>query len=404
MMREMRSLCCIVNLEPPAEISVQESDDVKPEVFLELAKRGLTDHCPQEGHKSAHQLHTNSIFDLLGDYLPGSGSIIVYTAMCRLVSEKIGVALEDLVAIVRLHEEAHAATHLGRDEHGGIWKHFGLAPVEDKELAAQILTFLYCKASDRPSFLATFRALADSQHEPYNTWREYEASSPKEIAALIRHLRRRTPTLIIDYAYYGGGPIGLSAYGVHYRIKGTGALLHILGPRSGVFGPGSSRPNVVVRKAIAAVDFSQEPLRNQILTLLATPEEVYNRWPATHTNCFHISSAIIDILEGLLDLEPDHLDFRAFKVSEDVLARLLTASREAMSVDRQGSLERHGVMDASFHQITLYVDGKWKTWWGNVGWHIPALEELDQSVRLAAKRSISANNRLQRTVRSAARH
>lgn len=373
-------------------IPVEESEELKREVLLELSRRGLVNDVNQEDEqgdeqeddKSFHPLRRSSVFDLLGEYLPNLRRIIVYTGMCRRVSEKIGVPYDELVAVVRLHEEAHAVTHLGRDEDGEIWKHFHLASVEDKELAAQILTFLYCKASDLASLLRTFRALAENQDEPYNTWREYEASSREEIVAFIHQLRRRPPSLIIDYSFYGGGPIGFKRHHINYRIKGTGTLLHILGPRSGLFGPGSSRHDVVGRKAIAAVDSSTEPLRSQILTLLADLLEVYERWPGISTNRLNISDAIIDIIEGLLDLESDHFEFRAFRLSEDHLARLLAVSRKAMTLRRQGSLERYGVMDAPFHQITLYVDGQWKTWWGNVGWEVQVLEELDRTVRRVA--------------------
>lgn len=381
------SLGDLASLIPPTNILIEESDDIKRETLQELMRRGLV-HGSDHENNEISDLQSRSLVDLLGEYRPDLGLIVIYTAMCQRISEHIGIGLTELVAIVRVHEEAHAVTHLGKDKEGRIWTHFSIAPNADKEQAAQLLTLLYCRAASQPSLLQAFRSLAEHQHEPYNSWRNYENADQNEIVSVIHELRQRGCNLILDYCSFGGGPLGFGGRGLHYRVKGDGTFLHLLRPRSGIFGPGSSRHDVVLRQVVRHLE-SSEHLPTEILKLSVFLGEAGKRWPTTSALRWHVSGAVIDILEGMLNLEEEHFDVHVFKPSEAAFAQLLAASRAAMAVTRQGSLEQHGVMDAPIRQLTIWLDGEWKTWWGNVGWQIPALEALDARILSAVQSATS---------------
>jgi hypothetical protein len=384
MTTEMGTLETLAGLRNTPEIASDLSMDLKLEVLVELARRGLAPEPVQESNESPGAQSTVSVFDLLGAYFPDTGRIVVYASMCRQVAEHLGLSFDELVTVVRLHEEAHAVTHRGQDESDTIWENFGFASMKDKELAAQLLTFLYCRECERPGLLKTFRTLADWQEEPYNTWRQHEGASQKEIAAVIGELRRSKSDFILDYVLVAGGPIGFSRQATHYRIKGNRTFLRIADSRQDIV-LGGSRTGVVVMKAMKIAKGLSRNIQDRVDYLLYLLLEADKRWPKMDAKRLHVQGAVIDILEGLLDLEPEVHESVVFNISESTFAALHANCREALRVAPTGSHERLGIMDAPSQRITLHLDGEWKTWWGNVGWNVPELEELEEGIRLAAR-------------------
>jgi len=144
----------------------------------------------------------NSIMDTFGEYYPNKREnlhshakkeIVIYEKMCQLAASAMNVDVEVLKEVVIAHEIAHAVTHLGKDNDGRIWEHFGNAETEDQELFAQIYPLLYFKESGNSEALEVFRKLAKHQDTRYNSWRSYETKLLSKINEALHQARSKPP-------------------------------------------------------------------------------------------------------------------------------------------------------------------------------------------------------------------
>jgi hypothetical protein len=133
--------------------------------------------------------HKSSITELMGVYLPDKREIIVYDKMCEIVAARLDLDVETLKRVVAAHEVAHAVTHLGKDEKSRIWRFFGDAREEDKELFAQIYPLFYFREVKDRKGMDAFRKLAKHQDDLYNSWRRYEHSDLEEVNAMLMEKR-----------------------------------------------------------------------------------------------------------------------------------------------------------------------------------------------------------------------
>ena len=149
----------------------------------------------------------NSIMDIFGEYYPNKKEmphspakkeIVIYEKMCQLAAAAMNVDVEVLKEVVIVHEIAHAITHLGKDNDGRIWEHFGNAETEDQELFAQIYPLLYFKESGNSEALEVFRKLAKHQDARYNSWRSYQTKSLSEINEALHQVRNKQPLEVLE--------------------------------------------------------------------------------------------------------------------------------------------------------------------------------------------------------------
>ena len=108
-------------------------------------------------------IRRNSAFDLLGEYSPYAKVIFIYTLMCKIVADAIGIDPQVLKRVVHAHERAHFVTHRGIDETGYEWQNFLQADTYDQELFAQIYALLYLKSKHDTVAVDAFYKLADHQ-------------------------------------------------------------------------------------------------------------------------------------------------------------------------------------------------------------------------------------------------
>ena len=139
----------------------------------------------------------SAIIDILGEYAPDRGEIVIYEKMCRMAATTLDVDVEALKRVVLTHEIAHAVTHLGVDSRGHSWRYFDLALVADKEMFAQIYSLRYFKDKSKALHETIFRKLAEHQDGQYNTWREYEFQPLDTINGHFHKTRLEMPSFEI---------------------------------------------------------------------------------------------------------------------------------------------------------------------------------------------------------------
>ena len=152
----------------------------------------------REDHPGEHKfLRDVSIFDTLGEYSSARKEITIFTRMCSITAKSLRIDLNSLKSIVRAHEVAHAVTHLGRDNQGRIWDHFGAATSEDKELFAQLYALRYFEIAGDKLAVNRFKRLSDRQDSRYNSWRIYDGATLALINRdlLDARMKRPTPTI-----------------------------------------------------------------------------------------------------------------------------------------------------------------------------------------------------------------
>jgi len=147
--------------------------------------------------------------DLLGIYLFDSDpkEILIFTKMCEIVAYQLGLDPQALVNVVCAHEEAHAVTHMGKDNPDeDSWESFADASVEDVELFAQVYPLFYFKDQNDADALLAFRKLSVNQPSQYKAWQYYE-SVPRDVVntdlRLVRLLKNPNPRIfLVDSIFY----------------------------------------------------------------------------------------------------------------------------------------------------------------------------------------------------------
>jgi hypothetical protein len=118
-------------------------------------------------------IETPGILDLLGAYFSDTKQVILYPQLIEIVASKYKIPRDVLYEIVIYHEAAHAATHLGRDNHGRIWDSFDYAGTDDKEYFAQIYTYLLLLQNKSTDAIAAMERLSRCQPSKYKTYLDH---------------------------------------------------------------------------------------------------------------------------------------------------------------------------------------------------------------------------------------
>jgi hypothetical protein len=373
-----------------------------PDEIIHLLKTKRLFPCRRDEQRNVDSANTQimpCIFDLLGCYeiTNDSSRIVLYRKLCAIVAQELKIPLENLLTIVLIHETAHAVSHLGQDEFSNIWEHFNLAPTADKELVAQLMTYLYCRETDAKHLMEVFQTLTNHEDSRYTSWRRYESSSTEEIVQIIQDTRRRHPfyDLIIDFQMGGGGPIGICGSSIHYRIKGkTATFLDMQTVTASDPNPGHApfsgewrtKTQRCLNYILSLMNDNNQTIPEPIFQLVDDLKGTDNF--SLNENDIYFSIAIIDLIEAFVDLDIDskYYNIKQYSIETKDLINICESVRNAMRIDNK-NYTTFGVMDAPSHILVVYLEGEWRIWWGNVGWKgESALENLENIIRTLAKR------------------
>jgi len=237
-MAPFASIAEIASLQFDAAVTVQQSDRLNRETIQALFDAGLCPdretfakifpqeempHGDREGGDDERTFPNGSIIDILGEYRSGKKEIVIYERMCQLVAAALNFDFAVLTKVVIAHEAAHAVTHLGRDDKGGIWTHFDIAESEDTELFAQLYSLLHFKMLGDTDAVAVFRKLSEHQEPRYNSWRDYDDASLSDINQALDVARhKRPPDFIVQRSFMG---FGINMMMSRSDITGNGMIL-----------------------------------------------------------------------------------------------------------------------------------------------------------------------------------
>ena len=140
------------------------------------------------------------VLDLLGIYDSHKRRVVLYDLLIGLCSQQFGLDYESLKELVLIHELAHAVTHRGKDDQGGIWDFFAEAEPDVKERFAQIYTYLLLAASAQQHTIDVMTRLGAQQPLMYNTYVCDIGRSVEEINSDLLVARKQVPDCWEDYA------------------------------------------------------------------------------------------------------------------------------------------------------------------------------------------------------------
>lgn len=117
---------------------------------------------------------TVPIDGLLGQYFPDERRVEIYGRACDDVAASLGLDPARLRRVVKVHEYAHAVTHLGLDADGQSWEteKFKKAETGLLESLAQYYAFVAAYL-DEPSHVDEFSRLLEKQGPEYNAFKDY---------------------------------------------------------------------------------------------------------------------------------------------------------------------------------------------------------------------------------------
>lgn len=199
------------------EVPIERSSDIPRARAAILNSRGLLpapDQLPEElrqgcltepGRADDEALQS-TIFDVLGEYYSAKRKIVIYDRLISAAAIALEIDADLLTDVVLAHEIAHAVTHLGKDAHDGVWKHFATALTEDKELFAQIYPYLLFRETSQVEPAAVMDRLTDYQPPHYRAWKDLTEESVDEINARLTVARAKAPPdFSISRAFMGFG-------------------------------------------------------------------------------------------------------------------------------------------------------------------------------------------------------
>lgn len=142
--------------------------------------------------------------DTLGVYKSrgAKGEIVLFWAVIGFVAKSIGVKVEDLTAVVLVHELAHAYTHLGYDADGDQWKGFDQVSTGLAEALAQYYTHSAAAHHRRkaPGFWRAYETLVRDQSAVYRHHLEWVDTWPLEVVrSAMLEARRQRLTALTDF-------------------------------------------------------------------------------------------------------------------------------------------------------------------------------------------------------------
>jgi hypothetical protein len=151
------------------------------------------------------------------DYDDPNPKIELYWGVIGLIARDLGVAVEDLAAVVLAHELAHAYTHVGSDADDRYWntRHFNKSSVGLKEGLAQYYTVLVCQRLERdaPGIRAAYKKLLPKQPAAYHVQEEWKDSTPEMVRHAMLEIRRTsndgTPETFKELLRKAEAPLGV---------------------------------------------------------------------------------------------------------------------------------------------------------------------------------------------------
>lgn len=213
----------IAGLSFDVEVKVREEPSLQRErarllfhreLCLDPSRFGLPNDLERKGLGPPRLMPDYSIVDILGEYFPEGGEVIIYDTACQLAAEALKADPELVKRVVLVHQAAHAVTHLGKDKDGQIWQHFAHADPEDKEQFAWVYSSFYFEETRDTQGDKIFRGLW--LHHP-TLCRErllyyefFERVTRNELNRMLREVRRQEPPEMIvewckieDYFFAG---------------------------------------------------------------------------------------------------------------------------------------------------------------------------------------------------------
>ncbi len=148
--------------------------------------------------------------DILGEYAYGTdcygeegGEIYIYWGIIGLVSDLLGVNVEDLTVVVLTHELAHAYTHQGFEIDGTQWNssRFRRADKSVREGLAQYFThlFLTSKQDMFPGAFEVFEKLLGKQADCYSAHTDWvENHTAEHVRRAMLEARRSNEAVTTD--------------------------------------------------------------------------------------------------------------------------------------------------------------------------------------------------------------
>jgi hypothetical protein len=130
--------------------------------------------------------------DVLGAYFFRRPEIRLYWQAIGITARLLNTSVEDLAAVVLIHELAHAYSHLGRDIDGRLWPTSNFAAA-DLRIVEGLAQFITAQVADQlhqraPGLRIAFGTLATVQSAPYRIheqWRKLGFAGEIVRAALI---------------------------------------------------------------------------------------------------------------------------------------------------------------------------------------------------------------------------
>jgi hypothetical protein len=156
-------------------------------------------------------------YNVHNDYDNPNSRIELYWGVIGLIARDLGVAVEDLAAVVLAHELAHAYTHVGSDADDRYWntRHFNESSVGLKEGLAQYYTDLVCQRLERdvPGIRAAYRKLLPKQPAAYHVQEQWRDSTPEMVRHAMLCIRRTSndgsPETFKEFLRKAEAPLGV---------------------------------------------------------------------------------------------------------------------------------------------------------------------------------------------------
>jgi len=191
--------------------------EISPQTELQNLTRGREKSLPQISKLAEELLALASRFDfvrwlhevdedVLGAYFSGSngGMIKLYWGVIGITAITLGVRVEDLTAVVLVHELMHAYTHLGQDledqQGRGEW-----FPGSERELIeglAQYYTAIVCPYLEpyAPGAYNAYKKLLEHQPKPYQVHLPWlESFKLEEVRHALLKARRHNLKHVADF-------------------------------------------------------------------------------------------------------------------------------------------------------------------------------------------------------------
>lgn len=156
-------------------------------------------------------------YNVHNDFDDPNPRIELYWGVIGLIARDLGVAVEDLSAVVLAHELAHAYTHVGSDADDRFWntRHFYKSNIGLKEGLAQYYTDLVSQRLERdaPGIRGAYKKLLPKQPAAYHVQEKWKDSTPEMVRHAMLGIRRTSndgsPETFREFLRRAEAPLGV---------------------------------------------------------------------------------------------------------------------------------------------------------------------------------------------------